>query len=194
MPSHSLGHWQNESAKKLDEIEAAHAAIGGTGRGRRYATQQLNQSYVLLISSHFQQFCRGLHSEAIEHLLVSVAPQLLPIVQAELARGRKIDQGNPNPGNIGADFGRLGMTFWNDVNKLSPRNVRRQKQLEQMNVWRNAIAHQDFTGNADKLGNRSELRINEARSFRKACAGLAPYFDRAVLAHIKAVAGSSSEW
>ena len=29
--------------------------------------------------------------------------------------GRKLDHGNPNAGNLGADFGRLGLPFWSAV-------------------------------------------------------------------------------
>jgi len=51
----------------LDEIEAAHASVGGTGPGRRYATQQINQAYALLIASQFQGFCHDLHTESGLH-------------------------------------------------------------------------------------------------------------------------------
>jgi hypothetical protein len=42
MPSNSLLRWRSESADALDEIEHAHASVGGTRRGRRYATQQID--------------------------------------------------------------------------------------------------------------------------------------------------------
>jgi hypothetical protein len=45
MPSHSYRVWLTTRAKALDEIEAAHASVGGTGPCRRYATQQINQAY-----------------------------------------------------------------------------------------------------------------------------------------------------
>ena len=115
MPSQSLTHWNERAAIALDRMEEAHRAVGGTGRGRRYATQQINQSYLMLVSSHFQQFCRSLHSEAAGRLTSSLGPALRPIMFTALTVGRKLDQGNPNPGNLGADFGRLGMNFWDDV-------------------------------------------------------------------------------
>jgi hypothetical protein len=37
----------------LQEIENAHAAVGGTGRGRRYTTQQINRAFVMLLASQF---------------------------------------------------------------------------------------------------------------------------------------------
>ena len=132
MASLSLERWYVEAAAALDRMEQAHHAIGGSARGRRYATQQINQSYLVLLSSHFQRFCRDLHSEAVDHLLAGIDARIRPIVHGALTTGRKLDQGNPNPGNLGADFGRLGMSFWPDVNALHRHNPGRQQRLDLM--------------------------------------------------------------
>ena len=58
MSSIALQVWQTRGRQALDEVEAAHAAVGGAGRGRRYTTQQINQAYVVLLCSQFQRFCR----------------------------------------------------------------------------------------------------------------------------------------
>lgn len=52
----------------LGEIAAAHTAVGGQGSGRRYATQEINHAYAVLLSSQFQRFCRDLHTEAAAHV------------------------------------------------------------------------------------------------------------------------------
>lgn len=112
MPSRSLKTWQVDGRRALDEIDAAHRAISGTGRGRRFAVQQINQAHVVLLSSQFQRFCRDLHTECIEYL--SNDPALGArglILRSRLTAGRKLDSGNPNPGNIGSDFGRFGVQF-----------------------------------------------------------------------------------
>ncbi len=178
----------------LDRMEHAHHALGGSSPGRRYATQQINQSYLVMLSSHFQQFCRDLHSEAVDHMLRGLDPALLPIFLSALTSDRKLDRGNPTPGNLGSDFGRLGMTFWPDVNVLHRHNAARAKRLELMGHWRNAIAHQDFAGNARHLGGRTEITLADVRQFRRTCEALALGFDRAVLSHIKTVAGATSGW
>src|SRR5690242_4398976 len=145
MPSHSLLTWRTSAARALDEIEAAHAAVGGTGPGRRYATQQINHAYAVLLSSQFQGFCRDLHTECANLLVRPVAPAVLQVaLRRPLTQDRKLDRGNANAGNIGADFARLGMTFWPDVHRLDQRHQARQALLEELNAWRNAIAHQDF--------------------------------------------------
>src|SRR5689334_11160543 len=119
MPSLALQSWLTTRAALLDEIESAHRSVGGTGPGRRTATQQLNFAYAVLLSSHFQGFCRDLHSECAFVLASKVTPaSLQATIQAEWLRNRKPDQGNPNPGNIGADFNRLGVVLWRSVQTL----------------------------------------------------------------------------
>src|SRR5437764_11516805 len=109
MPSISHDKWSTTRAGALDEIEQAHAAVGGTGPGRRYATQQINRAYAVLLASQFQGFCSELHSESIDHLLIVLAPPpaLELLMRAEFTRGRHLDRGNAQPGSLGADFNRL---------------------------------------------------------------------------------------
>src|SRR5215213_214748 len=106
MPSNSLIRWRRERADALDEIESAHAVIGGTQRGRRYATRQINYAYAALLSSHFQGFCRDLHSECVDHIAAPMPQSLRAFVRAEFFWNRKVDRGNPHPGAVGEDFDR----------------------------------------------------------------------------------------
>src|SRR5256885_1558702 len=144
MPSHSLIRWRSERAEALTEIETAHAIVGGTERGRRYATQQINYSYAALLASHLQGFCRDLHSECIDHLVALVPAQLRGFLRVNFTWMRSLDRGNPHPGAIGSDFDRLGIDFWTEVHRLDARNQRRRQLLQELIEWRNAIAHQDF--------------------------------------------------
>ena len=112
MPSNSLQRWNTTRVQELDQIANAHLQVGGGARGRRYATQQINHAYTMLLSSQFQGFCRDLHSEAVDHIARSVTPiPLRAVLRAEFTLHRKLDRGNPNPGNIGSDFNRLGLRF-----------------------------------------------------------------------------------
>ena len=177
MPSTALRNWQSAGLAALDEIEAAHAAMGGLGRGRRYATQQINQAYAVLLSSQFQRFCRDLHTECVDYLTSDPAhSKLNPILSARLTEGRKLDSGNPNAGNIGSDFGRFDVDFWDRVRALDRRNEQRRRRLEELNLWRNAIAHQDFRDR--RLGGRTTLRLADVRAWRTTCEFLAVAFDR----------------
>jgi hypothetical protein len=189
MPSRSLDNWRTARQSALNELESAHRSMGGTGRGRRYATQQINQAYAVLLSSQFQGYCRDLHSECADCLVQSVPPGLLrTALRNVLVQGRKLDKGNPNPGNIGADYNKFGLPFWDEVRSLNLRNQARQNRLEELNDWRNAIAHQDF--DPAVLG-ATALRLQRVRGWRHACIQLANCFDEVMRSHIQTVNGTS---
>lgn len=186
MTSNSLKLWNEQRALQLDEIESAHEQVGGTGRGRRFATQQINHAYAALLSSQFQGFCRDLHSEAVDHLVRSVQPaSLQEVLRAEFLLHRKLDQGNPNAGNIGADFNRLGLKFWDMIQAESKLNSDRAAHIEDLNNWRNAIAHQDF----DPRKVSGTINLERVRRWRKACSQLANAFDRVIRRHVTDITG-----
>jgi hypothetical protein len=187
MPSASIQAWTTAGQAALNELEVAHRSVGGTGRGRRYATQHINQAYAVLLSSHFQAFCRDLHSECTAHFVGGIpAGVRRSAVRELLVENRKLDKGNPNPGNIGADYNRFGLSFWDDVRNLDLRNQGRQDRLEELNQWRNAIAHQDFDPSV--LGS-AVLRLQQVRDWRNACNELANGFDEVMRLHLQAVNG-----
>jgi hypothetical protein len=191
MPSLSYQGWVTNRADSLDEIERAHAAVGGRARGRRYATQQINQAYAVLLASQFQGFCRDLHTESVDHLLSAIAPvpPLRPILRAELTRGRQLDRGNAQPSSLGADFGRLGIRFWHEVDHHDPKNATRRGHLGLLNDWRNAIAHQDF--DPAQLGGTTTLHLARVRRWRVSCRRLAVSFDEVMRVHLQALTGTS---
>jgi hypothetical protein len=190
MPSRSWQDWNSIRASKLDEIEAAHRGIGGMARGRRYATEQINHAYAVLLASQFQGLCRDLHSECVDCVVRAIGSGVLqPVLRAAFVLGRGLDRGNANPGNIGADFNRLGVEFWTKVDADHSGNDRRRQMLEQLNNWRNAIAHQDF--DPSKLGGASTLRLSQVRRWRLACNRLALSFDNIMYKHVLAVTGAA---
>jgi hypothetical protein len=189
VPSVALEHWFKVRAAALDEIENAHRSVGGKGPGRRTATQQINQAYAVLLSSQFQGFCRDLYSECANHLVAGVAsPVLLALYLRNIEHSRKLDTGNPTPGNIGADFNRLGLAFWPAVDADHPKNLQRRALLERLNRWRNAIAHNDYAPDMYKAG-RPSLHLAEVQSWRKACDRLARSFNHVLHAHLLSVTG-----
>jgi hypothetical protein len=191
MPSLVLQDWSARRAAALDEIEHAHQSVGGTGRGRRYLTQQINQAYAVLLSSQFQGFCRDLHTECAHHLVAGiVSPVLLATYRRNLLFGRKLDTGNPNPGNVGSDFNRLGLSFWPTVDAEHPRNPQRRNLLETLNRWRNAIAHNVFAPDMFR-GGRPSLHLSEVQDWRRACGGLVHSFDNVMRVHLLSVTGAA---
>ena len=176
MPSVSYRRWATTRARLLDEVESAHAAIGGTGRGRRFATQQVNRAYAVLLAAQFQGFCRDLHDECIR-AVASVAPLgVRDVVEVGLVFGRKLDRGNATDLTIREDFQRLGMELWVAAVAAEPQAAVWRRRLDELNVWRNAIAHDDF--NPARLGGTIVLRLERVRRWRRACSRLAQVFDR----------------
>lgn len=185
----SLRTWKAERLPALRELDAARQGLAGAQRGRRFARRQLHESYVVLLASHFQGFCRDLHDECVASFVQPVPEGVLRnAFRAALVLGRKLDSGNANPGNIGSDFGRFDLEFWDAVYNLDARNRTRRDEVGDMNAWRNAIAHQNF--DPAKLGGAA-LRLPLLREWRIACDQLAAGFDAVMRSHLMAVNGTA---
>lgn len=96
--------------------------------------------------------------------------------------GRQLESRNAQAGSLGSDFGWFGVAFWDEVNKLLADNKAAMKELEVLNNWRNAIAHQDFTKVSP--GAPPNLTLNQVRRWRKLCNRLARTFDRVMRTYL----------
>lgn len=192
MPSSARRYWRDERLVTLDHFERAVAGTRSSGPGSRAAAQQLVHSYVLALSAQFQGFCRDLHDEAVRHIasLIPVAP-LADLVGYELVVGRRLSTGNPNPGNLGADFRRLGLDLWDALVSHAPRIETDRHALESLNVWRNAIAHQDL--DPVRLGGRASLTILTVRRWRATCDRISRSLDAVVRAQLVSL-GVRAPW
>ncbi len=190
MPSHSWNTWNMGRAHALDQIEAAHRSVGGSGPGRRHATLQLNHAYAVLLAAQFQGFCRDLHSECVDFIVAPITiPPLRLAVREEFLYNRRLNTGNANQGSIAADFGRIGANdFWNSVDADRAGNDQRRQLLDRLNAWRNAIAHQDF--DPAKLGGITVLRLELVRRWRRVCSRLAHSMDRVMRSQIHLMIGT----
>ena len=190
MSSASLTLWNTVRAVSLDAIEAAHGSVGGSGRGRRYATEQINHAYTVLLASQFQGFCRDLHGECVRALdgAATMPPLLATLLRTELFQRRQLDKANATRESITADFARFGFSFYNEVVASDRRNIARYRRLQTMNTWRNAIAHQDFS-RLVVSGNVPALRLATVRGWRRSCDGLAKSFDRVMQAQLRDLTG-----
>ena len=141
-----------------------------------------------MVSSHFQGFCRDLHSEGIDFLARHAGtPMLSSALRYSLSVGRLLDRGNANPANLRSDFNRFGGDFWAAMDLADARTVARRGLLESLNLWRNAIAHQDFA--PARLGGRTSLALTDARRWRRACNGLAVTSDVVMRDQLRALVG-----
>jgi hypothetical protein len=187
--SRSLRRWQSRNRRALDAIDAAYKAVASTAQHRRSAAEQIKQAYVVLLSSWFQAFCRDLHTECIEHLTTTIShPTVRMIVRQRMMEGRKLETGNPNPGNLGADFGRLGIELWPALLARDRQAKTRQDALGELNRWRNAVAHQDFS--SASLQGRKHVRLTEVLQWRQVCESLAVDFERVMYDHLLSATGT----
>jgi hypothetical protein len=187
VPSNSLTEWRQDAGSALDEIENAHVMVGGSERGRRYATQQINFAYASLLSSRFQGFCRDLHSECIDHLVTLVPATFQGSIRRNFKHERVLDKGNPHPGAIGRDFGRLGIDVWSELYSLDARSERRNTLLAELIAWRNAIAHQDFGRVA--TGGVARLHLERVRVWRRAINALVRNLELVMYNHLHGMLG-----
>jgi hypothetical protein len=64
MPSASLQRWTNDRLPRLAVIEAQCAASVAALPPNPYLSEENLLGYVVLLTAHFQGYCRDLHSEA----------------------------------------------------------------------------------------------------------------------------------
>jgi len=89
---------------------------------------------------------------------------------------------------LGADFRRFGLDLLTEVKAEHARNARRLALLDEMNQWRNAIAHQDF--DPSKLGGRKVLRLVHVQRWRSICGRLALSIDKVTYRHLLQLTGT----
>lgn len=185
----ALAAWNTDARGAFEELQGAHRTIGGADPGRRTGTQQLNYAYVLLLSARFQAYCRDLHSEATVHVRDGVPAALSPLIYRAMIRNRALDRGNPNPGNIGNDFSRLGFAFWEAVEGADRRNAARREKLERLSEWRNAIAHHEIDGRASEL-DPARITLAVCRDWRSALNGLVETINGVVAEQVETLVGT----
>lgn len=202
MSSLALDTWQETRSLELDELELAHDAVGRAEPGRLYAARQLNYAYAVAIASHFQGFCRDLHSECADVIADAIhavgitdsmdSYAVADIASVALTRNRRLDRGNASPGSIGVDFKSFDIDIWDMARRVDERTPGRSRRLDQLNIWRNAIAHQDFgftQHQLEALGGATTLPLSEVRTFRSCCDRLATTFDKVLARHIESIVG-----
>ena len=188
----ALQEWRVIRCDRLDEIEAALQQVGGGGRGRRFTTQQMNRAYAVLLAAQFQRFCGDLHAECVAALVAAVPANINLIVRSSFLRGRLLDKGNAHAGSMGSDFGQLGIELWPSLKRQSGFNIGRQKKIEHLNKWRNAIAHDDFSDAVTfPSGRMTILRLSVVREWRQACHQLAISMDQVLKVYVHGLVGVS---
>ncbi len=110
-PSPPLQRWRTVGHAEIDQLVAAHYAVGGTGPGRRTATQQINHALVVQLASQFQRYCRDLHGLCADAMVAAAPPTYRRALGLALTAGCRLDSQSAQPASLGNDFGRFGIDF-----------------------------------------------------------------------------------
>jgi hypothetical protein len=116
MPSVSLLHWQNDRTPRLTQIDAQCAVSLAAVPPNAYLIDENLRGYVVLLSAHFQGFCRDLYTEAAQLIAFRVPQRLRTLILAQFIAHRALDRGNPNIDNIAMDFDRLDFDLRAKIN------------------------------------------------------------------------------
>jgi len=186
MPSAALTRWLTDRMSRLGHTDAHCAAlfapppalppgpvVSAALPGPPPLAQESLQGYVMLLSGHFQGFCRDLYSECSQICAAAVPAGLLTTVQAQFASELKLNISNPTVENIRKDFERFGLLL--DLASADPANPIRVTHLGHLNFWRNAVAHQKAT--PPPAGVPPVLVLADIQAWRASCTGFATFLD-----------------
>ena len=81
-PSASRVRWQNDRMPRLGEVDAQRAASLALTPAQPNLVEENLRGYVLLLSAHFQGFCRDLYTESANIIVSRVRPRLRLLIQA----------------------------------------------------------------------------------------------------------------
>src|SRR6266478_1197516 len=109
MPSASLQQWQNDRMPRLQQIENQCAASLAAVPANAHLVEENLRGYVVLLSAHFQGFCRDLYAESAQIIASKVRSSLRILIQKQFIDHLALDRGNPNLDNLKRDFERFGV-------------------------------------------------------------------------------------
>ena len=199
MPSAALTHWQTDRMVRLGLMDshcgalltpaltliAGGIAAPGPPRPAAPPAEEILQGYVMLVSGHFQGFCRDLYRECTQVFSATLPPNMEDVVQTQFISELKLNTGNPTFENIRRDFERFGFVL--DFVRATPGNSILITHLGHLNHWRNTIAHQKPT--PPPPGVPGVLTLANIQTWRAACDGLAASLDAIMKAELSRILG-----
>jgi hypothetical protein len=184
VPSAALQHWRNDRMPRLAAVDAHCVAAAALAPPNPHLAEESMRGYVMLLSGHFQGFCRDLYTESGQVLTANVAPALQPPMQAHFLAEMKLNSNNPTVETLRKDFERFAFVL--DF-AADPANVPRVTHLGQLNKWRNAVAHQRAAAPAGV----PPLTLTGVQSWRASCDGLATWLDGVMYNQIQRILGAA---
>jgi hypothetical protein len=175
MPSKSLTDWQTRRLTRLNEIEAQCAATLAIVPPNPDLADENLRGYVMLLSAHFQGFCRDLYTEGSQFVTSSVPLSMQFLVQQQCATGLELNGANPRYSTIRRDFERFGFDLGSEL-AMDPSNAPRVTLIDHLNAWRNYAAHHKLLPPAAG----GPFILATVRDWKGACDGMAAELDRIV--------------
>jgi hypothetical protein len=171
MPSASLLHWQTTRIPNLSHIEVQCAACVAAVPPNAALIDENLRAFVLLLSAHFQGFCRDLHTECAQIIASKVRASLQILFQSQFSARRELDHGNAHFGNIVKDFNRFGFAVKPQLDRLAGSQALKA-DLHDLIEWRNAAAH-----HVAVLPPGGPLTVPRIQGWRISCNALATALD-----------------
>ena len=185
MPSAALTRWQNDRMLRLGHMDAHCAALFAPAAPSfppaapvappsppPLAHESL-QGYTMLVSGHFQGFCRDLYTECAQLCAAAAPTTMRTKLQAQFAAALALNTGNPTHETIRKDFERFGFSL--DLDGAAPGNSQCVTHLGHLNFWRNHVAHQK--GSPPPTGVPTLLTLANIQVWRASCNRLAISLD-----------------
>jgi hypothetical protein len=194
VPSAALTRWQNDRMPRLGHTDAHCAALFAPppapvppAPAVPPLAQESLQGYVMLVSGHFQGYCRDLYTECAQLCVAAVPATMRTTLQAQFAAGLALNTGNPTVENIRKDFERFG--FLLDLPGAAPGNPLRVTHLGHLNYWRNHVPHQKAT--PPPAGVPPVLTFADVQAWRASCDGLATSLDNIMRQELTRILGAA---
>lgn len=195
VPSVAMAAWTTGGLARLAELENVHVQATGSARGRRWGTEQLNRSLLVMLVAQFQSYCRHLHDAAVDiHVALAVPGQQVMVLRL-LTQDRKLDTQNPRRAALGADFGRLGFRFIDQLKASGEAAEDALSHLELLIDFRNAVGHGDEAAVA-AIGRARGFRATKAQytQSRRIIEGLVVTMDDVVADQLDRLLGIGRPW
>lgn len=184
MPSAALSRWTNDRMPRLSEVDRHCAAVHALATPTPFLAEESLSGYVMLLSGHFQGFCRDLYTECSQLLTATVPATLQATIQSQCFADLKLNSNNPTVETIRKDFERFAFTldFHSD-----PAIAPRVTHLGQLNKWRNAVAHKK----ASPPVGVPPLTLAAVQNWRNSCDGLATWLDGIMYRELQRILGTA---
>src|ERR1700722_13432573 len=106
MPSVALTEWTNDRMSRLAQVDAQCAAILALVPPNPVLLDEILRGYAMLLSAHFQGFCRALYTECSQILGATLAIGVQSAIQTQFSAKLGLNRNNPTVQTIREDFER----------------------------------------------------------------------------------------